>query len=283
MRRRRAVTAAPTPAVLYAASRAGATEVVKAGGAQAIAALAYGTASIGKVDKLFGPGNAWVTEAKTQVSADRHGAAIDLPAGPSEVMVLADSSADPSFVASDLLSQAEHGPDSQVVLVTTDAGLARAVAGAVADQLSALERCRVAGEALAGSALLVVPDRETLFEVANRYAPEHLILAIVEPRSAIPSIRHAGSIFIGPWTPETLGDYCSGANHVLPTYGYARTYSGLGLRQFMKDITVQEASRAGLAALGPVAMELAALEGLGAHANAVALRLESERPDGVPG
>jgi histidinol dehydrogenase len=263
------------PAVIAAATRAGVTEIYKVGGAQAIAAMAYGTASIPKVCKVFGPGNAWVTSAKTLVSIDPDGAAIDMPAGPSEVLVIADETASPEFVAADLLSQAEHGVDSQVVLVTTSAALAERVNGALQRQLSTLSRANIASEALQCSRILLVDDLETAVAVSNRYAPEHLIVQTGEPRELLPRIRNAGSVFLGPWTPESVGDYCSGTNHVLPTYGFAQTYSGLGVDQFMRRMTVQELSRDGLQNLSEAVVSLAGMEGLDAHAKAVTLRLEN--------
>jgi histidinol dehydrogenase len=265
------------PAVLVAARRAGATAVYRMGGAQAVAAMAYGTESVPRVNKIFGPGNAWVTAAKSLVAADPDGAALDMPAGPSEVLVIADGDADPSFVASDLLSQAEHGPDSQVFLVTPDAGLAAAVAEAVEEQTAALGRDTIVREALSHSAVIVVDDLAEAVRVSNAYAPEHLIVQAADARDWLPRIRNAGSVFLGPWTPESMGDYCSGTNHVLPTYGYARTYSGLGVDQFLRYMTVQELSAAGLEGLGPTAVTLAGLEGLDAHARAVTLRLEKIR------
>lgn len=264
------------PAVLVAATRAGVTDIFKVGGAQAIAAMAYGTESIPKTSKIFGPGNAWVTSAKSQVSADAHGAAIDMPAGPSEVLVLADDSASAEFVASDLLSQAEHGTDSQVILVTTSATLANAVAAEVERQLASLGRADIAREAIGHSRAIIVNDLDEAVAVSNRYAPEHLIVQTADPRALLANIINAGSVFLGPWTPESVGDYCSGTNHVLPTYGFARNYSGLGVEQFLRSMTVQEVSREGLAGLGPAVVTLAGLEGLDAHANAVTLRLESE-------
>ena len=262
------------PAVLAAASRAGVREIYKVGGAQAIAAMAYGTESIPKVCKLFGPGNAWVTSAKTLVSIDAHGAAIDMPAGPSEVLVIADDSASAEFVASDLLSQAEHGVDSQVVLVTTSAALAERVNDELKRQLKNLSRANIASEALKCSRILLVDDIETAVMVSNRYAPEHLIVQIIEPRRILGQIRNAGSVFLGPWTPESVGDYCSGTNHVLPTYGFAQTYSGLGVDQFMRRMTLQELSREGLGSISDAVVSLAGMEGLDAHANAVTLRLK---------
>jgi len=263
------------PAVLVAASRAGVREIYKVGGAQAIAAMAYGTETVPKVAKLFGPGNAWVTSAKTLVSNDPAGAAIDMPAGPSEVLVIADDSASAEFVASDLLAQAEHGIDSQVILVTTSMEMGTQVADQIEDQLGQLSRADIARGALENSRIIVVDDIPTAIEVSNRYAPEHLILQIEEPRKQLAQIRNAGSVFVGQWTPESVGDYCSGTNHVLPTYGFARTYSGLGVDQFMRQMTVQELSREGLENLGAAVVSLARLEGLDAHAAAVTRRLGS--------
>ncbi len=261
------------PAVLVAAQLCGIDTVFKVGGAQAIAALAYGTASIPKVDKIFGPGNVWVTAAKQQVAADPEGAAVDMPAGPSEVLVLADDSARPDFVAADLLAQAEHDPQSQAILVTPSAELAREVAAEVERQLPQLSRHAILVKSIGASRCIVVPDLDTAIQVANDYAPEHLLLQIRQPRAALARIRNAGSIFLGDWSPEPLGDYCSGTNHVLPTYGYARAYSGLSLVDFSKRITVQELTPQGLRDLGPVAATLAHLEGLDAHAAAVERRL----------
>ena len=263
------------PAVLVAARLAGAEQVFKIGGAQAIAAMGYGTTSVPKVVKLFGPGNAWVTAAKQLIAADPEGAALDLPAGPSEVLVIADASAMPEFVAADLLAQAEHSEDAQVVLVTTSASLAAAVSGELVRQLARLPRRQIVERSLAGSRSVLVDDVATAFEVSNRYAPEHLIIQVESAREWLPRVRNAGSVFVGRWTPETLGDYCSGTNHVLPTYGHARAYSGLGLAAFVKQITVQEASAEGLRTLGPVATTLAELETLDAHANAVNIRMRA--------
>jgi len=264
------------PAVLTAASRAGVSEIFKAGGAQAIAAMAYGTGTIPKVQKIFGPGNAWVTAAKSLVSADPDGAAIDMPAGPSEVLVIADEFATPAFVAADLLSQAEHGVDSQVMLVTTGTAMADRVQAEVEVQLAGLTRCGIASQAMSNSRAIVVEDLAQAVAVSNRYAPEHLILQVESPREILASIRNAGSVFLGPWAPESAGDYCSGTNHVLPTYGYASSYSGLGVDQFQRYMTVQELTREGLVALGPAITTLAALEGLDGHAAAVTKRLEAE-------
>ena len=262
------------PAVLVAAQRAGVDEIYKVGGAQAIAAMAYGTESVPKVGKVFGPGNAWVTAAKSLVSMDPHGAAIDLPAGPSEVLVIADAQASAEFVAADLLSQAEHGIDSQVILLTTAPKLAKKVVAELDEQLAGLSRADIAREALACSRIIVVDELSEAADVSNRYAPEHLIVQVEDPRSLLPQLRNAGSVFLGPWTPESVGDYCSGTNHVLPTYGFARNFSGLGVDQFMRQMTVQELSREGLENLGNAVISLAGLEGLDAHAAAVSRRLK---------
>ena len=268
------------PAVLYAAQAAGASRIFKIGGAQAIAAMAFGTESVPKADKVFGPGNAWVTEAKAQVAADPNGAAIDMPAGPSEVLVIADEQADPEFVAADLLSQAEHGEDSQVILITDSEKLADQVQGEIADQLALLARRDIASKAIACSRIILVADLDNAVEVSNRYAPEHLILQVSAPRELVPLIRNAGSVFIGPWSPESVGDYCSGTNHVLPTYGHARAYSGLGVDQFVRYMTLQELTWEGLRGIGPAVTELASLEGLDAHSAAVSRRLQ--RPGNQP-
>jgi histidinol dehydrogenase len=264
-------------AVLYAAQVTGVHKVFKLGGAQAIAAMAYGTASVPGNDKLFGPGNAWVTEAKLQVSGDPEGAAIDMPAGPSEVLVIADAQAHAAFVAADLLSQAEHGPDSQVILLSDSRVLLDAVALEVDRQCASLPRAFTASQALAQSRLIEVASLVQAVEVSNRYAPEHLILQVDDPRALLDGIESAGSIFLGAWTPESVGDYCSGSNHVLPTYGYARSYSGVSVASFQKQITVQELSEDGLRAIGPCTAILAQAEQLEAHRRAVTLRLERLR------
>jgi histidinol dehydrogenase len=261
-------------AVLVAAEMCGIDTVFKVGGAQAIAALAYGTASIPKVDKIFGPGNAWVTAAKQLVAADPAGAACDLPAGPSEVMVIADDTARADFVAADLLAQAEHDTQAQAILVTSSRELAQRVSTEVHAQAQKLSRRAILDKSLQASRCIVVSDIDTAMDVANDYAAEHLILEVREPRRWLPRIQNAGSIFLGAWSPEPMGDYCSGTNHVLPTYGYARAYSGLSVVDFLKSVTVQELTPAGLRALGPVAVELANLEGLDAHASAVSRRLD---------
>lgn len=262
-------------AVLYAARVTGVHRVFKLGGAQAIAAMAYGTDSVPKCDKLFGPGNAWVTEAKLQVSGDPEGAAIDMPAGPSEVLVIADADANAAFVAADLLSQAEHGPDSQVILLSPSAAMLDRVADEVARQCATLPRSVIAGKALAQSRLIQVESLAQAVAVSNRYAPEHLILQVTAPRELLDAIESAGSIFLGQWTPESVGDYCSGSNHVLPTYGYARSYSGVSVASYQKQISVQEVSPDGLRAIGPCTITLAAAEQLEAHRRAVSMRLEA--------
>jgi len=261
------------PAVLVAASRAGVRDIFKIGGAQAIAALAYGTESVPKVCKIFGPGNSWVTLAKNIVSSDAGGAAIDLPAGPSEVLVIADAGASPEFVAADLLSQAEHGSDSQVMLLTTSVDVAAQVTAEAARQLALLSRASIARKALANSRIIAVADIDTAIQISNAYAPEHLILQVESARQWLPRIRNAGSVFLGPWSPESVGDYCSGTNHVLPTHGSARSYSGLGVDQFLRQMTVQELTADGLAGIADSVVELAELEGLDAHAAAVKIRL----------
>ena len=261
------------PAVLVAASRAGIADIYKIGGAQAIAAMAYGTESVPSVSKIFGPGNAWVTSAKLQVSLDPEGTAIDMPAGPSEVLIIADAAASAEFVAADLLSQAEHGTDSQVVLLTTSAELAQQVHLEVEQQLASLSRAEIARKALRNSPIVIVESLAIAIQISNRYAPEHLILQIANARDALPAIRNAGSVFVGAWTPESVGDYCSGTNHVLPTYGFANSYSGLGVEHFLRQMTVQELTRDGLAGLSGAVVTLANLEGLDAHAAAVTRRL----------
>ena len=264
-----------SPWILYAARLCGITEVFKLGGAQAIAAMAYGTKSVPKCDKVFGPGNSFVTEAKLQVSRDAAGAAIDLPAGPSEVMVIADNAAEPAFVAADLLSQAEHGPDSQVMLVAFSAKFCACVQIKVTKQLALLPRGAVANRALRNSRIILAASPAEAVEIANRYAPEHIILQVKNPRALLSCITTSGSVFLGAWTPESLGDYASGTNHVLPTYGWARACSGLGLSDFMRSMTVQAASPRGLRKLGPVVERLALAENLAAHQRAVRVRLDA--------
>lgn len=274
----RRVLVSPPPIadeIIYAASLCGIDEIYQVGGAQAIAALAYGTETIAPVDKIFGPGNSYVTEAKRQVSQALDGAAIDMPAGPSEVLVIADERANPQFVAADLLSQAEHGADSQVILVTPSPQLADQVEQAVAEQVARLSRQNIAQEALTHSRIIICEDRDEAVKISNAYGPEHLILQTGEPRKLLPAIRHAGSVFIGDLTPESVGDYASGTNHVLPTYGFVRTYSSLSLADFSKRFTVQELSAEGLNALADTVTAIADAEGLDAHANAVRIRVNN--------
>lgn len=261
------------PEILYAAELCGISEIYTIGGAQAIAALAYGTESIAKVDKIFGPGNRYVTEAKQQVSQDAKGAQIDMPAGPSEVLVLADSSANPAFVAADLLSQAEHGPDSQVILVSDSSGLIAAVQAEVASQLSQLPRKDIAQAALSHSRYILTADLAQAVTVTNAYAPEHLIVQTAFDDELVAQFNSAASIFVGKWTPESAGDYASGTNHVLPTYGYSKTVSSLSLADFYRRFTVQKLSEQGMRNIGPAIVTLAEAESLDAHANAVRLRL----------
>ena len=261
------------PAILYTADLVGIRKIFRVGGAQAVAAMAYGTESIPAVYKIAGPGNQYVTVAKQLVS--QHGVAIDIPAGSSEVAVLADASANPTFVAADLLSQAEHGVDSQVVLVSTDAGLVERVQEALRKQLADLPRRKIAAQALEGSVALVMPDLATAYELLNEYGAEHLIIATENPRDAVDHIINAGSVFLGHYTPESAGDYASGTNHTLPTNGMAKAYSGVSLDTFVKKITYQEISPEGLQRLGPSVATMAEAEELVAHQRAVTLRLEA--------
>lgn len=262
------------PAVMYAAQKCGITEVYRCGGAQAIAALAFGTESIPKVDKVFGPGNSYVTAAKQMVAQDPQGCALDMPAGPSELMVIASAAANPAFVAADLLSQAEHGRDSQVLLVSPSAELLQAVATELQQQLVQLPRREIAAAALANSTLIQVDELATAVAISQTYAPEHLSLQGAEAEALLDQLTTAGSIFVGDFTPEAGGDYATGTNHVLPTYGYARVYSSLGLLDFYRRFTTQRASQAGLASLGQAIADLADAEGLTAHQRAVTIRLE---------
>jgi len=264
--------------ILAAAALCGVSRVFCCGGAQAIAAMAYGTEQIPRCHKIFGPGNSWVTEAKQQVSQDPAGAAIDMPAGPSEVLVIADAAAlsgnGAELIAWDLLSQAEHGPDSQVLLLTDSHELAQAVIGQL-DQLGpASPRASILEQSLRSSRIILTSDLDEAMQVAEAYAPEHLILNTSDARERSLRVRQAGSVFIGRWTPESLGDYCSGPNHVLPTYGWARSHGALGVADFMRRMTLQEASAAALQAVGPCAEILAAFEGLDAHRNAISARLQ---------
>ncbi|MDR3119688.1 MAG: histidinol dehydrogenase [Mediterranea sp.] len=260
------------PAILFAAKLAGVGKIFKVGGAQAIAAMAYGTGSIPKVYKIFGPGNRYVTAAKQLVSL--HEVAIDMPAGPSEVEVLADETADPAFVAADLLSQAEHGPDSQAVLVTTSEKLLEDVRNEVERQLITLKRRDIAATSLENSKLILVLNMEEAIELTNIYAPEHLIIETKDYAALAQKITNAGSVFLGHFTPESAGDYASGTNHTLPTNGYAKAYSGVNLDSFVKKITFQEIQPQGMALLGPTIETMAASEELDAHRNAVTVRLE---------
>jgi len=265
------------PAILYAAHKAGVHKVFTVGGAQAVAAMAVGTESIPKVDKIFGPGNQYVMAAKQLVAL--YDTAIDLPAGPSEVEVLADETCCPEFVAADLLSQAEHGVDSQVVLVTTSSVLIDAVQAEVERQLSTLSRSEIARKALDHSLLLLVHDMEEAVALTNAYAPEHLILAVRNYNDVKERIDHAGSVFLGNWSCESAGDYASGTNHTLPTKGYARAYSGLCLDSFMRKMTFQELTPEGIRHIGPAVEQMAEAECLDAHRMAMTLRLRSVEED----
>lgn len=258
--------------ILYTANLCGVETIYAVGGAQAIFAMAQGTETVAKVDKIFGPGNAFVTEAKRQVM--QRGTAIDMPAGPSEVLVIADEFADPDFVASDLLSQAEHGADSQVMLVTNSETLAKATALSIEKQLANLPRKQTACQALDHSRILIAESLEQAVEISNEYAPEHLVVQTQNARELLPSLDNAGSIFLGAYSPESMGDYASGTNHVLPTYGYTRTYSSLGLADFSKRMTVQELTPQGFQALALTVMAMASAEQLEAHRQAVEVRLE---------
>ncbi|MEL6676527.1 MAG: histidinol dehydrogenase [Bacteroidota bacterium] len=259
------------PAILYTASLLGIKQVFQVGGAQAIAAMAYGTEQIPQVDKIFGPGNQYVTIAK-QLAA-KEGMAIDMPAGPSELAVVADETAIPAFVAADLLSQAEHGPDSQVLLITDSTAMVEAVQEALDRQLALLPRQGIAEQALAHSRAFVMADRTSMVSLINAYAPEHLILAVDRDEEMALQITHAGSVFLGNYTPESVGDYASGTNHTLPTNGFARAYSGVSLDSFVKKITYQKLSREGLQNLGPAVENMAQAEELEAHKRAVSIRL----------
>jgi histidinol dehydrogenase len=258
-------------AILFTAKLVGVTKIFKVGGAQAIAAMAYGTATIPNVYKIFGPGNQYVTAAKMLVQRD--GVAIDMPAGPSEVAVLADETANASFIAADLLSQAEHGPDSQVVLVTTSATLATQTGEEVAKQLSVLPRKDFAKKALDSSKIIIVKTVEEGVKIINEYAPEHLIISCKDDEQIAPQIINAGSVFLGNYSPESVGDYASGTNHTLPTNGFARAYSGVSVDSFVKKITYQKLSKEGLQTIGKTVELMAEAEGLDAHKNAVSVRL----------
>ena len=260
------------PVIVYAALVCGVSNIFKIGGAQAIAAMAYGTDTLAKCDKIFGPGNRYVMKAKQMVGLSV--AAIDMPAGPSEVMVLADETADPEFVAADFLSQSEHGPDSQSILVCTSEAIAKSVEDAVTRQTARLSRGNIIAKALEHSRMVVLTSREDIIDFANEYAPEHLIISMRDSWSVADRIVAAGSIFIGNYSPESAGDYASGTNHTLPTSGWARSFSGLNLDAFMRKMTIQEISRDGLAGLGNTIRTMALAEGLDAHAAAVEVRLE---------
>ena len=259
------------PAILYAAQKVGVTEIYRCGGAQAVAAMAYGTGSIKKVDKIFGPGNQYVTAAKQLVQMD--GIAIDMPAGPSEVCVLADATANADFVAADLLSQAEHGPDSQVLLVANDESIIERTIKSLHAQLGLLERKEIAGKALENSKAVLMKDMDDAMALVNDYAAEHLIIASDNAHHYGTKVINAGSVFLGNFTPESAGDYASGTNHTLPTNGYARAYSGVSVDSFVKKITFQQISKQGILNIGKTIITMAEAEGLDAHANAVKIRL----------
>lgn len=260
------------PAILYAARVAGITEIYKVGGAQAIAAMAYGTETIPKVHKIFGPGNRFVMEAKQQVSTQA--AAIDMPAGPSEVMIIADEMANPRFVASDFLSQAEHGPDSQSILLTTSNTFAQQLPEVIKELLDTLPRKEMMMKSLAHSRIIVLKDNDEIMEFANMYAPEHLIINHTDAEVLAQQVENAGSVFIGPYSPESAGDYASGTNHTLPTSGYAHAYSGVNLDSFCKKVTFQRLSKTGLQSIGKAIELMAENEDLMAHKLAVTVRLE---------
>jgi histidinol dehydrogenase len=258
------------PAILFAAHLTGVKKIFKVGGAQAIAAMAFGTESIPSVSKIFGPGNQYVTKAKQLISQE--GIAIDMPAGPSEVLVIADKEANPKFVAADLLSQAEHGADSQVVLATTDDELANKVAQEIEQQITELPRKELAKEALSNSLSLQFNNQDDLIEFVNEFAPEHLIINTTDCNQLVDKIVNAGSIFLGQYTPEAAGDYASGTNHTLPTNGFAKAFGGVSLESFTKYITVQQISKSGLELIGPIVVEMAEAERLKGHAMAVRVR-----------
>lgn len=262
------------PAILFAADLCGVTKIFKAGGVQAIAAMAYGTETISRVFKVFGPGNQYVTCAKQLIQKD--GVAIDMPAGPSEVLVIADETAVPEFVAADLLSQAEHGPDSQVVLLTTNELLVEKVQQNIKEQLKELPRNDIAKKALENSRIVLLNSIDEAIELSNHYAPEHLILSCINAEKLINKVISAGSVFLGNYSPESVGDYASGTNHTLPTNGYAAMYSGVSVDSFIKKITFQQLSKEGLENIGNTVMEMATAEGLDAHKNAVAIRLKQK-------
>lgn len=262
------------PHILVAAQLCGITDIYKVGGVQAIAAMAYGTQTIPKVSKIFGPGNSWVTQAKVLVAQDPEGAICDMPAGPSEVLVIADDTANVEFIVADLLSQAEHGPDSQVIFITTSETLAQDCLQKLQTECSRLSRKEIAEQSLAHSRVIIVENIDQALAISNRYAPEHLILQLNQPQQYVADIHHAGAVFLGHWAPETVGDYVTGSNHVLPTYGYAQALSGLSLKDFIRFISVQSLTPEGLKTIGPYAQKLAGIEGLQAHQRAVSVRLK---------
>jgi histidinol dehydrogenase len=265
-------TPSDDPHILYAAHVCGINKVYRIGGAQAIAAMAFGTESVPKVDKIFGPGNAYVTAAKRIVAEDAGGAALDMPAGPSEVCVVADETTSPVFAAADLLSQAEHDTMSQVMLIALSETMAKKIEDEVKKQIATLSRKDIAVQTMANSVTIIAKDMDEAMEISNLYAPEHLLLCFSGAEKYVGAVQHAGSVFVGEWSTESAGDYCSGTNHVLPTYGHARAYSGLGVEAFQKTITVQALTREGLKALSGTITALAELEGLDAHARAVKVR-----------
>ena len=261
--------------ILAAAYRCDVSRLFVVGGAQAIAALAYGTETIPKCDKIYGPGNSWVAAAKSLVAQETGGPAIDLPAGPSEAMVVADNAADPIFVASDLLSQAEHDTVAQVVCVATSSKVAESIEAELEKQVAELPREKIARASLKHGRMIIAEERADIIDIINRYAPEHLVVQLRNPDTYVGAIRNAGSIFLGPWTPESVGDYASGTNHTLPTNGAARAYSGITLESFLKYMSVQKLTKQGLKRLGPAVERLAEMEGLEAHRRSVSLRLET--------
>lgn len=269
------------PVVLYTAKLVGVDRILKLGGAQAIAAMAYGTVTVPKVDKIFGPGNQYVTVAKQMVA--KQDVAIDMPAGPSEVLVVVDKHSDADFAASDLLSQAEHGVDSQVILLSTSKRKAEEINEAVKYQLETLHRKKLASESLEKSAIIVVESKKEALSIINEYGPEHLIIATQKAEKLAEKVSNAGSVFVGPYSPESVGDYASGTNHTLPTNGWARSFSGVSLDSFVKKITYQRLSAEGLTLLGPTVERMAEAENLDAHKNAVTIRLKKLREDGIPG
>lgn len=262
--------------LLFTANYLGIEEIYKVGGAHAIAMLAYGTKRINKVDKIFGPGNQYVTAAKSLISIDPNGCPIDMPAGPSELLIIADKTANSVFIAADLLSQAEHGADSQVILLTTDYNLAKSVQKQVASQLKKLPRRYLAEKSLKSSFIMIVKDINQAIELSNQYAPEHLIMNFKNADRFINKIKNAGSIFIGPYSPESAGDYASGTNHSLPTYGYAKSYGGVSVEMFLKTISYQKISKPGLKKISDSIIKLAETENLQAHANAIKVRIKNE-------